>query len=233
MNDPLDIALTDFIQGNSVEDIRITSDLSEDDIMEVAYYFRNESDLPPLEKIALQACKGKVLDVGACVGAHTLPLIDKGFDVTAIDTSKVAMDYLHSKGVKTHHTPFLEYTGGLYDTLLLLMNGIGLAGKLEELPRFLTHCYNLLREGGKVICDSTDVSYFYEDDEGAKWIDLNAAYFGEFSFRMEYKGNVGEWFNWVYLDQELLTKQAEAIGFSVNVLFNDEETAMFLLELTK
>jgi SAM-dependent methyltransferase len=233
MHTPLDQALEDYINGEDCEDIVIESDLAEDDVMEVAYYFRSENQLPLLEKIALKNCKGKILDVGACVGAHTIPLVKKGLDVTALDTSKVAMDFLAQKDVKAFSTPFLAHQGQKYDTILLLMNGIGLAESLNDLPLFLKHCYDLLEPNGCVICDSTDVSYFFEDEDGAKWIDLNAAYYGEFSFRMKYKGIAGEWFKWVYLDQETLKQYAEKIGFKVILIHDDPETNMFLFKLIK
>lgn len=233
MNTPFDVALEDFIKGNNYEDLIIESDLAEDDEMEVAYYFRTEDELPPLEKIALDHCTGKVLDVGACVGAHSLPLLKRGLNVSALDTSKVAMDYLAQKGVTTYNIPFLQHTQQHYDTILLLMNGIGLAGTLNDLPQFLNHCYNLLSTNGSVICDSTDVSYFFEDEDGSKWVDLNAAYYGEFNFRMRYKNTTGEWFKWVYLDQETLTKEVEKLGFKVELLYEDQSTNMFLLKLKK
>ena len=81
-----------------------------------------------------------------------------------------------------------------YDTLLLLMNGFGLAGTVQNIPRFLGMLKGLLNEGGKVLVDSSDVAYMKNElsQEG---------YYGEIQFCYEYKHILGEWFNWLYMDQ--------------------------------
>lgn len=227
--EPIDFAIEDYLKGITGQNIIIKSDLSEDDLMEVDYYFRSPSLLPDIEKYALKNCTGKVLDVGACVGAHSIPLTKEGFDVTAIDISKNAVDYLKKQGVNAHQISFLEYNEDVFDTILLLMNGIGIAGTIDELPHFFEHCKKLLKPDGKIIADSTDVNYFYEDDDGSVWLDLNAKYYGEFKFQMEYKGNVGPWFNWLYIDFEKLNEVASNCGLTVNKIFENGDS--FLAEI--
>jgi 2-polyprenyl-3-methyl-5-hydroxy-6-metoxy-1,4-benzoquinol methylase len=229
--DPISHAVSDYLNGQRNQNIIIHCDLAEDDIMEVDYFFRTLEELPEREKMALKQCGGKVLDVGACVGAHALPLHSMGHQIKAIDTSKGAIDYLKSKNIEGEQIPFMKYAGAEYDTLLFLMNGIGIAGKLNQLDAFLQHCSTLLKPGGNILCDSTDVRYFYEDEEGAVWMDLNAEYFGEFSFQMEYKETMGEWFSWLYLDYETLEKHAEINGFTCTLLHQDGPE--FLAELRK
>lgn len=229
--DPIGLAINDYIDGKETPDLIVKSDLSEDDIMEVDYYFRTESALPILEKTALKNCKGKILDVGACVGAHAIPLKNKGHDVVAIDICKPAVDYLKTNNIEAYTSDFLSFNTGKFDTLLLLMNGIGIAESLEDLPSFLEHAKSLLQPGGKIICDSTDVQYFYEDADGALWMDLNAAYYGEFKFQMSYKNQEGPWFNWLYLDEDKLKEYAQKAGFKMNILVREPEQYSFLAEL--
>jgi hypothetical protein len=71
--------------------------------------------------------------------------------------------------------------------VLSLMNGMGLAKNLENLPAFLQKVHDLLLPGGRFIADSTDVKYLYEDEDGGYWLDLNSAYYGNFKFQMHYK----------------------------------------------
>ncbi len=230
-SDPISHAIHDYLLGVRGQEIIVHCDLAEDDIMEVDYFFREDNDLPFPEKLALKRCGKRVLDVGACAGAHTIPLKQKGHQVTALDISKGAVDYLKDQGIDAQHTSFLAYEGDTFDTLLFLMNGIGIAEKLNRLDTFLEHCSSLLAPGGNILCDSTDVRYFYEDEEGAVWMDLNAAYYGEFAFQMEYKTTKGDWFNWLYLDPETLEKHAIANGFKFELLH--QEGAEFLAELKK
>ena len=43
--------------------------------------------LPELDRIAVQRCAGKVLDLGAGAGPHSLAIQDRGLDVTSVDIS--------------------------------------------------------------------------------------------------------------------------------------------------
>lgn len=234
MNTPLSQAIQDYISGDKTSKLIIQSDLADDDEMDVNYFFRNENELPEIEKIALNHCKGKILDVGACVGAHTLPLINKGFDVKAIDTEIAAVEYLKQKNVNAVQTDFisLDYSEK-FDTILLLMNGIGIAKNLKSFPDFINHCIKLLNPGGKIICDSTDIKYFYEDEEGALWVDLNAEYYGEFKFKWKYKDIEGEEFEWLYLDYEKMKQEVEKLGLSITKIFENEEENHFLTCIKK
>ncbi len=229
-----DTALSDYLKGKKNAEITVLSDLSEDDIMDASYYFRSEETLLPLEKTALSHCGDSILDVGACVGAHSIPLVKKGKKVTAIDISKVGVEYMKSKGVNAKVSSFQTFeTTEKFDTILLLMNGIGLAGKLSLLESFLRKCYDLLKEGGEVLCDSTNVQYFYEDEEGAMWYDLNADYFGEFKFRMQYQDKLDDWFDWVYVDKETLQDYGGRIGFVTELIYENKDECTFLMKLKK
>ena len=87
MKDLFGKAILDFQTNNSPEDLVTETNISEADEMSVDYLFRSFNEMPKLERKALQLAKGKVLDVGCGAGSHALYLQEKGFDVTAIDTS--------------------------------------------------------------------------------------------------------------------------------------------------
>lgn len=229
--DPIGLAIDDFVKGTAEENIIVECDLSEDDVIPVKYLFRGENEMPEIEKVALSQVKGTVLDIGAAAGPHSRVLKEKGFDVTAIDTSKKGVDYLKSIDINAIHDDILDYSDKKYDTLLLLMNGIGIAGRLEHLTRFLTHCASLLNEGGRIICDSTDVQYFFEEDDGSLWVDLNTAYFGEFKFKMKYKDVASEWFDWLYVDPSTLEQHCTEAGLKMEILYQDNPA--FLVEIKK
>ena len=89
------------------------------------------------------------------------------------------------------------------------MNGIGIAGQLKNLDVFLNKLKSLLRPGGQILLDSSDIVYMYETDEdGGFWIPDNLDYYGEVQFQMEYKKEKSNYFNWLYLDYNTLQRAA-------------------------
>jgi len=187
--------------------------------MPIEVFFRDPEEFPELEFIALSLCDGKVLDVGAGVGAHALYLQQKDFDVTALEISATACTIMQQRGVqKIVQENFYNLKDAQYDTLLFLMNGIGLAGTVDGFRQLLAHSKTLLTDRGQLLFDSSDISYLYDEYR----ILRPSYYFGEIGFQYEFKGIKGEPFKWLYLDQHTLIKIAHEEGWVVQILFEDE-----------
>jgi SAM-dependent methyltransferase len=180
----------------------------------VDYLFREYRDMPSLEQKALQLCRGKILDIGCGAGSHSLYLQGKGHDVTGLDQSEGAVAACRLRGVeKLVHSSVLGYNGTNFDTLLLLMNGIGIAGTLRALEAFLSHLKALMGPTGQIIVDSSDIVYMYQEDADSTFhIQENSSYYGEGSFVMEYKGKKGSEFPWLYLDFRRLCEASRNVG---------------------
>ncbi len=230
-NDPMGQAILDFATTNKNVDIIVRSEICDDDVIPSEYLFRSYDEMPRIEQIALQKCTGNILDVGAGAGIHAKHLIAQDKSVSCIDISPKAVEHLTNQGIKARQLNFFDLENEAYDTLLMLMNGLGIAGRLANLELTLLKATSLLSEGGKILCDSSDIKYLYEDNEGGYWVDLNAGYYGDFKFQMSYKEHTSEWFEWLYVDLENLTSIAKKVGLSVNLLHEDD--GQYLVELTK
>ncbi|RCH56381.1 SAM-dependent methyltransferase [Mucilaginibacter hurinus] len=217
MVDILGQAVDNYYRRNRRKKLWIHNRYGPKEEMPVATYFRDEDDMPDLEWAALERCHGKVLDIGAGAGSHALVLQERGIDVTALEISPLAAKVMLQRGVqKVVVTDIFNYRAGQYDTLLLLMNGIGLAGTIENLRTLLRHAKILLKPGGQLLFDSSDVAYLYEGDMP------DEEYYGEIWYQYEYDGQKTEWFKWLYIDEATLLKIAAGEGWQAEVLIEDE-----------
>ena len=220
-------ALKDQFTKPPAETLWVHNSYDDPEEMPVDVYFRGEDEMPELELKALALCNGKVLDVGAGVGSHALILQKRGLNVTGMNISAPAVTIMKQRGLKQAiEGNILTYKEDTYDTLLFMMNGIGLTGSIAGLKAFLKHVKHLLNPGGQLVFDSSDLSYLYQEIP----FPLNG-YYGEVSFRYEYKSIKGNWFKWVYVDQKTLKDIAQQSGWDAEIIFEDDHD-QYLARLT-
>ena len=217
-------ALLDYFNGNHPEDITVHSSIAENDKIPTDYLFRDFDAMPPIEQRALNLIKGKTLDVGACAGSHSAYLQKQGFEVTALDQSPGAIEIIKKRGVKNAVcSTFLDFNAEKFDTILLLMNGTGIFEHTAKIDQYLLHLKTLLRPGGQILIDSTDIHYMFEEEDGSYWVDANRDYYGEVTFEVSYKGQKSATFDWLYLDFDTLKRFAEENGFKAELLEKGED----------
>ena len=212
-------ALDDFYHDRFNDELILYTNDHDQETMPVDLFFRDSNELPDQELIALALCDGKVLDVGAGAGSHALYLQEQQMDVTALEISEKACEVMKRRGVrKVIHQDIFSYAGEKFDTILFLMNGIGLAETIDGLIKLFDHCRTLLNPGGQLLFDTSDINYYYESEELAK----PEHYYGEIRFQYEYKGKKGKPFGWLYIDQEELIKIGHKLGWVVQILDEDD-----------
>lgn len=222
--DILGKAVLDYQIGHYSEDIKTYSSLEEEDIIPVPYLFRDYKTMPELERKALKRCRGNILDIGCGAGSHSLYLQNKGLNVTALDNSPGAVETCKQRGIdQVVLADVLDLEDQRYDTLLMLMNGIGIVGRLNRIDAFLGHLKTLLKPNGQILLDSSDIIYMFDEDEdGGYWIPDGQEYYGEVSFVMEYKGQKSEPIPWLYIDYNTLQRAANANNLSCELVYEGE-----------
>lgn len=215
--DPMGAAISDYFHFGKAGRLKVFSSQFEEDDFPVENLFRTYDEMPVLEQVALQMAEGRILDVGAGSGCHSLVLKEKGKEVLPIDISSLSVKVMRERGLENARQInfFDEHFADRFDTILLLMNGSGIVGKIENLPAFFLRVKQLLNPGGCVLMDSSDLRYLFEEEDGSFVIDLAASYYGEIDFRMHYKKIKGETFDWLYIDFETLSLYASQYGFNV------------------
>lgn len=224
IHDPMGAAIRDYHLRGKAARLRVMSSMFDEDEMPVDHLFRTFDNMPHLEQKALNMAYGKVLDIGAGAGCHALALQERGMDVKAIDISPLSCKVMKERGIKDVECVnlFCKQLQGKYDTLLLLMNGTGIAGKLSQLPALLNRLKELLSEEGQILIDSSDLKYIYENEDGSMDIDLNAPYYGEVDYQMQYRDIKGEPFDWLYTDPMLLASVSKQCGLQCQIIEQGE-----------
>lgn len=198
-------------------------------------FFRQADELAEPETLALDLCRGRVLDVGAGAGCHSLILQTRGIDVTALDIAPRAAEVMSQRGVRRVCCGDLYTDCGTerFDTLLLLMNGLGVVGDRQGLARYLGHARRVLADGGQILCDSSDLRWVDDPEELRRGTERErrGRHRGETRQRIEYRGLLGAEFGWLYLGTEDLARLAQKAGFHSQVLFEDDD-GVYLARLT-
>lgn len=215
MKDPIGKAIHDYYFKKAAENITINSNLTEDEEIPPSYFFRTLDEMPLVEKTALRLCKGKILDIGAGAGAHSIILQNENFVVTAIEQSSLSCKVLKSRGIScVENTNIFDFDKAGFDTTLLLMNGIGIAGDIIGLERLLKKLKGILKPNGQVLLDSSDIKYLFDEEDGSYWVNIaNDAYYGEMTYEAKYENIISKPFKWLFVDFEKLSVIASKCGF--------------------
>jgi SAM-dependent methyltransferase len=223
-DDPIGRAVYDYHFNSINQPVIVHSDDFDDDQIDTSYLFRTYKLMPALEKKAMSFCKGRILDVGACAGAHSVYLQDKGFDVVSIETSELCCEVLKSRKVQqVICQDIFKFSGQKFDTILLLMNGTGIAGSLDGLDVLLYHLKTLLNPDGQILIDSSDLIFLYEEEDGSALIDISAdKYYGELTFQTEYQSWISQPFPWLYVDVNNLENAVQKNQLKINKIIEGQ-----------
>lgn len=230
--DPMGAAIYDFHKNGTADVLRVFSSQFEEDEIPVADLFREYDDMPELERIALDVASGEILDVGAGSGCHSVALMKMGKSAVAIDISPLSVEVMKERGVDALQVNLYDESfARKFDTVLMLMNGTGIIGNLDNMPVFFERMKQLLKPGGSILIDSSDLRYLFEEEDGSLMIDLADDYYGQLDYQMQYKDVSGEPFDWLYVDFDTLAFYAEESGFDA-VLLAEGEHYDYLAKLT-
>lgn len=177
------------------------------------------------DKAAINLSVGKVLDIGAAAGRHTLAVTDRGLECIALEKDPVLCELMKLRGVKNvvQQDLFHFKAKEEFNTLLLLMNGIGLAGTINKIPDFLNLLKTWLKPDGKILVETSDISYLPPPPDGQ--------HPDELIFQYVYNKQVGPEFNWVFPSARNLEKICSEINLKARQVIKTAEKK-YLYELT-
>lgn len=222
-NDPMGAAIRDYHVNGYADTLVVKSSMFDDDEIPVAELFRELEDMPQLEQVALDLAEGRILDVGAGSGCHSVALRAMGKECLAIDISRLSVEVMRNRGIDARAVNFYDESfAETFDTILMLMNGTGIIRNLDNMEAFFSRLRQLLKPDGCVLIDSSDLRYLYEEEDGTLMIDLAADYYGQMDYQMQYGDVIGEPFDWLYVDFETFASYAEEYGFVAELIYEGE-----------
>lgn len=232
-SDPMGAAIYDYHKYGEAETLRVFSSQFDEDEIPVSDLFRDFDDMPKLEQVALKMAHGRILDVGGGSGCHSLALKKMGKESVAIDISPLSVEVMQERGVEARLVNFYDVDfSEKFDTVLMLMNGTGIIGNLDNMQLFFSRIDDILAAGGALLIDSSDLRYLFEEEDGSLMIDLADDYYGQLDYQMQYKHISGEPFDWLYLDFSTLAFYAEEYGFVAELVYEGDHYD-FLAKLTR
>lgn len=217
-------ALKAYFNGDTSATLTVESNEVETDEWPVSEFFHTWDTMSPIERRALTLAKGRTLDVGAGSGSHTLWLLEHGVGAEALDISDGACHVLLHRGIKiVYLSDFLHFPHAEgYDTVLILMNGTGLAGTLDGLDPFLLKAKELLNPGGQVLIDSSDLIYLFEEEDGSIALPIGGKYYGEITYAYTFNGMRSKPFKWLFVDQQTLADAADRCGLNFELVLEGD-----------
>jgi len=189
--------------------------------------FSSYHEWPEWEKKSLEHVKGKVLDIGCGAGRHSLWLQERGFKVVAIDISPLAVKVAKMRGVEN---PFLmvaqklAFSSNSFDTVLLMGNNFGICGNVANTKRMMRQIYRITSRNGCVIATSNDVTKT-SNPEHLKYQELNrnrGRPMGQITLRIEYKDEIGEWFDLLMVTPYEMEELLKPIGWNIKEVYESE-----------
>lgn len=223
-----------YHQGDHTATIVVYDDFERDEVP-LSYFFRSPSDFPQYERTALDLCRGRVLDIGAGSGCHSLALQERGLEVTAIEIAPALVEILRERGVRDARVAtWKSLRAEPFDTVLMMMNGLGLAETCSGLRKFLRHAHRLVRRDGQLLADSTDVRVRMDVEAGQTGAleRRDGRYVGDLHFQLEFAGRKGPPFPQLYVDAQTLIRSAREESWDCEIICPVDDSGHYLARLT-
>jgi SAM-dependent methyltransferase len=203
--------------------------------MGAAWFFADHDDWAEPERTVYQYVEGRVLDIGAGAGRHSLAAQAQGLETVAIDISPGAVEVCARRGVRdVRLLPLakIDASLGTFDSVLLMCGNFGLAGSAEATLAFLERLHSLANPGARIVLDTVD-PYFENGAADLAYLERNRARGrmpGQVTIRIRYGGLATPWYDLLCVDSSELAALSARTGWRSICLIEDAPDLYAVLE---
>ncbi len=200
-------------------------------------YFSDYEDWAPYTRKALGFVKGRVLDIGCGAGRCSLYLQKKGFDVTGIDNSPLAIRVCKMRGLKKAKLVAVEdlnFKSNSFDTIIMMGNNFGLLGSFAKAQRLLKKFRSFASRNAMIIADTRDP---YKTDNPAyleyhKMNKKKGRLSGQIRLRIRFEKYVGRWLDYLMVSKGEMIGVLNGTGWNVKD-FIDSDNSQYIALIEK
>ena len=138
-------------------------------------FYAAEEEIPQLEKITQLKPGDKILDLCCGPGRHSIPLAEKGYQVTAVDLTKAYLNSLVEKAkekkldIEIIHANMLNYRQeNTFELVINMFTSFGYLDSVAENMTVLQNIYDSLKTGGSFLLQTVSKEYFQNKEDTLK-----------------------------------------------------------------
>ena len=164
------------------------------------WFFAEPGEWVDAERAVFESVRGRVLDVGAGAGRHSLESQRRGLAAVAIDVSPGAAEVCRRRGVEdVRLLPLgaVDERLGVFDTVLMMCGNFGLVGSAEEATATLRRLHAMTSPEARIVLDSVD-PYVDPDASDIAYMERNrerGLMQGQVRIRIRYGKRATPWFD--------------------------------------
>jgi SAM-dependent methyltransferase len=203
-------------------------------------YLSEYKDWSQIEQRAMDFAKGRIMDVGCGAGRHSLYLQNKGFNVTGIDVSPLAVKVCRLRGLKKVKLTSIEnvdFKPGTFDTILMMGNNFGLLAKFKKAKRLLRKFHRITSKNSLIVAVTNDP---YKTDNPAHLVyhkrnRQRGRMGGELKIRIRYKQYKGRWFEYLLASKQEVEEILKGTGWGIEEFIDstDDKRSYYLAIIKK